>query len=620
MADICLCMIVRDEERILPETLDSIVPLVRSWLVVDTGSSDGTIDLVQRYFEATRLPGEVIERPWVDFGHNRTEALDLGRARAGYVWMHDADDVVVGAPPLDQLSAAAYDLRYRSSDALTSWRTQIFRSDVPWRFVGALHERPVADGTVDIRRIEGDYHVSARARGYRARRHNRAWLDRELLDQCLDRAPDDDHVMFFLAQSCEEVGDLAAAEHWYRRRATLGGDPELVFLSLHRRARLLEATGNSPGEVQAAYLQAWEARPSRREPLMELVRIHRAGGDHRQARLFAEAALRIPLPDADRVAVAADQYEWRTLDELAVINAHLGQIEEGLVHARRALTAETLRGDDRKRIEANVARLSHLREGPLDIEPSDGAVEPIGSAPAGSAFVEPLTHPPIEVINLARRPDRARELRRAVVRSLGMHEAERLRLREAVDGRSLPANEELDRLLDGNTFGRRRGVVGQFLSHLAVWGDAAEGPEPGTIVLEDDARPSSDLLDDLAWCLEMAREELGPWDLIVLGYHRRDRRSWDPRPAVSRGVVPMRWERYGGGSFGYIVSPGGAAKLIELLAANGMTRPLAGFLLEHRQELVVGEARPGLVWAPLAVAGVDADSDVRHDDQPIPTA
>jgi glycosyltransferase involved in cell wall biosynthesis len=83
-------MIVRDEAHVIEETLAAVAPRIDTWVIVDTGSIHATQEVVKRFFVSRGIPGELHERPWVDFGANRTEALALCRGKADYAWVIDA--------------------------------------------------------------------------------------------------------------------------------------------------------------------------------------------------------------------------------------------------------------------------------------------------------------------------------------------------------------------------------------------------------------------------------------------------------------------------------------------------------------------------------------------------
>ena len=90
MTRICLNMIVKNESPVIERCLASVKPWIGHWVIVDTGSTDGTQELVRKAMAG--VPGELHERPWRNVGHNRNEALDLARAHGDYVLFIDADE------------------------------------------------------------------------------------------------------------------------------------------------------------------------------------------------------------------------------------------------------------------------------------------------------------------------------------------------------------------------------------------------------------------------------------------------------------------------------------------------------------------------------------------------
>ena len=127
-------MIVRNEAHIIHEALDSVAPYISSWVIVDTGSDDGTQDLIRNHMAGLGIPGELHERPWRNFAHNRSEALELAQGRADYIWVMDADDPLVGVPDFTRLSADIYCMRYIDRVVYTFWRATV----VPRRVTRAL--------------------------------------------------------------------------------------------------------------------------------------------------------------------------------------------------------------------------------------------------------------------------------------------------------------------------------------------------------------------------------------------------------------------------------------------------------------------------------------------------
>jgi GR25 family glycosyltransferase involved in LPS biosynthesis/glycosyltransferase involved in cell wall biosynthesis/GT2 family glycosyltransferase len=349
---VCLNMIVRDAAHVIEETLDSVAAHIDALVIVDTGSTDGTVELTRGWMEEHGVRGEIHERPWRDFGHNRSEALQLAQGWADYIWVIDADDLVIGDLDLSGLSADSYLLRF--GNEFLFWRKQIFRDGLRWRYEGLVHEYPVCLDPATEERLEGDYHIRFRRLGARSRGTDTFARDATVLREALERDPDDARSAFYLAQSYYDSGDHRRALEWYTRRAAMGGFDEEIFYSLLRTGTCLSLSGEHK-LARAAYLKAWHHRPSRAEPLYEIARQHRLAREFEHGYLFAKRATRIRFPADDSLFVAADVYAWRAADELAICSYYVGQHEESFERWTALLKEPSLPEAERARIETNRA-------------------------------------------------------------------------------------------------------------------------------------------------------------------------------------------------------------------------------------------------------------------------
>jgi len=350
---ICLNMIVRNEAHVVHEVLDCVAPYISSWVIVDTGSEDGTQDIIREHMAKLGIPGELHERPWKNFGHNRSEALDLAAGHADYIWVIDADDLVVGKPDFSQLSADSYTVRYGHEDGFTYWRQQIFRDGLPWRYVGVVHEFVDCSEPYQNSRLYGDYFIESRRLGGRNLDPQKYARDRDLLLAELEIHPDDSRSVFYLAQSYFDLGDFINARLWYSRRAEMGGWDEEIYYSLLRVGESMLKLNDSWPETQDVFLRAWESHPTRAEALHAIARRYREEERYQLGYLFAKHAASIPLPEEDILFVHTAVHRWVARDEVAVCASNLGRHSEAFALCRQLLADEEVRAEDRVRIAVN---------------------------------------------------------------------------------------------------------------------------------------------------------------------------------------------------------------------------------------------------------------------------
>lgn len=147
MPTVSLCMIVKDEEMHIARCLDSIAELVDEIIIVDTGSSDRTVEIVSDY------TSKIFSYPWKDdFSDARN--FSFSKASMDYCMWMDADDILEEtqkekflqlkrtlAPETDMVM-----MKYHTSfdetgnPSFSYFRERWIRNCPQYRWIGAVHE------------------------------------------------------------------------------------------------------------------------------------------------------------------------------------------------------------------------------------------------------------------------------------------------------------------------------------------------------------------------------------------------------------------------------------------------------------------------------------------------
>jgi glycosyltransferase involved in cell wall biosynthesis len=309
-------MIVKNESKVILRCLASLKDLIDHWVIVDTGSSDGTQEIIRDFLKD--VPGQLIERPWVDFGQNRTEALQLARGKGDYLLTIDADEILMREPDfsLPMLTADSYLLELESGP-LSYYKCQLARNALDWRYKGVLHEyifcpaaqsQAVLPGLKIIRYLDG-------ARSSDPQKFQKDALE---LEQALLTEPDNERHVFYLAQSYRDAGYLNRAIENYEKRISMGGWHEECWYSMYQIAVLKHQRGDAWPEVQHAYLSGYQFRSNRAEPLHKLVSYYSAQGQFQLAYLYGKQAMAIPYPKHDLLFLEKPLYDYALAIDFAV--------------------------------------------------------------------------------------------------------------------------------------------------------------------------------------------------------------------------------------------------------------------------------------------------------------
>ena len=364
---ITLCMIVKNETHIIEQCLKSMAPYIDRYDITDTGSTDGTQELIKKTMDELGIPGEVHQSDWKGFGDHagkmgsRTEAFrNAEKSDAEYAWVIDADDYVEGNfrfPPT--MDADAYSLKIGRGD-FTWWRNQIFKLSSKWRYHGILHEyaAPEKDREQCIfTKIDGPYRIFARTEGARnvgitpTEKYER---DAKVLEKALEDEPNNDRYMFYLAQSYFDSQQWEKSLEAYTRRANAGGWKEEVYYARLRCAIVKGLLNKSKDEVASAFLDAYNEKPDRAEPLWYLSRMYRSTNQPAIAFLYARMAAEIPYPVNDILFIQDDVYKWGILDEIGATAFYAGKPQVGYQACKKLIEDNLYPQEHKARIVENL--------------------------------------------------------------------------------------------------------------------------------------------------------------------------------------------------------------------------------------------------------------------------
>jgi glycosyltransferase involved in cell wall biosynthesis len=350
---ICLNMIVKNEKDVIERCMASALPIIDYWVIVDTGSTDGTQEIIRRFMKEKGVPGELHERPWKNFSHNRNEALQLAQKKADYILFIDADEYLIFDPDfkLPRLDKDFYHI-FVSLSGTKFCRTHLINNHLKWEWKGVLHEAVYSNEARSSAVLNKVINFCT-TEGARSKDPQKYQKDAATLEEALKEEPNNTRYMFYLAQSYKNCGDNKKALEYYEKRAALGGWNEEVFWSLLEVAIAQENLEMSAETVLASYKKAFQYRPSRIEPLYYMAYYFRRKNDYASAYNVAKIAYTTP-PTKDILFVQEWMRQYGIPLELSIAAYWIGKFEECQQLCLQMLKDKDLPTNVRECVERNL--------------------------------------------------------------------------------------------------------------------------------------------------------------------------------------------------------------------------------------------------------------------------
>lgn len=270
-----LCIMVKNGGPQFEQMLLDNMPHFDKWTILDTGSTDDTIDIINRVLVGKKK-GQLFQEPFINFRDSRNRCLDLAGNSCKFLTMLDDTYVIQGnirgflnEVRGDQL-ATSFTLYIQSDDTIYG-SNRIIKSKSGLRYVHRIHEVITDKNNINIVIPKELVTIDDRRFDYmETRTMERKQLDLKLLFEEVEENPHDPRAYYYLAQTYNLLEDYEKAFYYFTKRAefTNSGFVQERVDALFESARIANFKLNKPWDmVEELYNKCYKADESRPESL-----------------------------------------------------------------------------------------------------------------------------------------------------------------------------------------------------------------------------------------------------------------------------------------------------------------------------------------------------------------
>jgi len=325
---IILTLMIKNESRIIQRCIAHAISYVDAVCVLDTGSTDNTLEVCQSALEKTGKPFKISVDPFKNFGKSRTISFqktqefcaELGwPVETTYALAVDADMNLIVRPAFKnfQLIANGYTV-IQSNGHLKYHNTRLMRVGSAWKCTGATHEYWDFGGTEKVP-YEVMYIDDKNDGGCKSDKFER---DVRLLREDIEENPRNDRAHYYLGQSLKDLGRFEEAIEMFTKRIALGGWVEEVHYSYYQIGKCYDHM-NKPLEMELWMNKAFEFYPKKAEPLYHLTKYFREKSQHYKAYHYYLKGRSIPYPKDDVLFIENNIYEGMFQYEATILDCYV---------------------------------------------------------------------------------------------------------------------------------------------------------------------------------------------------------------------------------------------------------------------------------------------------------
>lgn len=356
MGKLALNFICKDESPVIEKMLDSAKGIVDLIVVNDTGSTDGTQQIIKNFGEKHGIPTYVFERPFDDFEKSRNHAMQKLRdvvAELGWnpeqvhgFWF-DCDETLVIDPKFSK-SQFTKDLYMINTyiGAMKYTRNTFFKVSKAFRWYGPVHEFIVCDDKNITSGLAEGLHVDVKMTG-------NSWLGdiaekyashAYKLEAYINKDRQDPRWIFYTAQSWHDAASmkdnkeennerLRRSLKYYRERVQrTDGYAEEIYYAQYRIGTIMRILEESWHLTHMELLKAYQIDPMRGESIKVIIDHYMMQQEWHMAYLyskFAKTTFHGKNPYPTRLLFVDEAtYVWKFLEAHAAACYYTGRMDE----------------------------------------------------------------------------------------------------------------------------------------------------------------------------------------------------------------------------------------------------------------------------------------------------
>ena len=270
-----LCIMVKNGGQQFEDMLRTNLPLIDEWTILDTGSTDGTLDIINKVLVGQKR-GNLFQEPFINFRDSRNRLIELAGKRCKYILMLDDTYRIDG-----NLRGFLTDMRgdqmsdslslYIKSDDVEYSSNRIIKTNRNLKYMYRIHEVIQEHDNMNV--IIPNYEANildGRFEYMEERTMARKELDLKLLYDELEEDPDNPRTHYYLGQTYNIIGDYENSYKWYLARMNHDrpGFLQEKIDSIFEAARKANFNLGKPwAECEKLYLRAYELDKSRPDSL-----------------------------------------------------------------------------------------------------------------------------------------------------------------------------------------------------------------------------------------------------------------------------------------------------------------------------------------------------------------